>query len=147
LHHWVSKQKLKPRTLTIERKRKLISIRFNFYETDLEIILSSRNIMYKELLSFKNEHGHPNVPHDYTKNNPFRNWVNRIRKNRKDLPDEKIKKLEKLGLDFKGYFHWRNKKQWNERYEKLMLFHKEYGHCNVPESNKNIVSYLFGLPI
>jgi hypothetical protein len=147
LHHWVSKQKLKPRTLTIERKRKLISIRFNFYETDLEIILSSRNIMYKELLSFKNEHGHPNVPHDYTKNNPFRNWVNRIRKNRKDLPDEKIKKLEKLGLDFKGYFHWRNKKQWNDRYEKLMLFHKEYGHCNVPESNKNIVSYLFGLPI
>jgi hypothetical protein len=136
LQAWVNKQRARPITLTEERIKKLSSIGFKFDENDLSRILSSWNEMYKELLKFKEEHGHPNVPHEYIGNNTLRNWVNRIRKNRKDLPEAKIKLLEEIGFDFKGYFHWRNNNLWNQRYEKLKLFHQEFGHCNVPETNK-----------
>ena len=136
LNAWVNKQKLRPITLTKERIRKLQSIGFRFYETDLGIVLSSWNEMYGELLKFKKEHGHPNVPHDYTENNPLRNWVNRIRTKIKGLPEAKIKMLKEIGFDFKGYFHWRNQNVWNQRFEKLKLFHQKFGHCNVPESNQ-----------
>jgi hypothetical protein len=46
------------------------------------------------------------------------------------LDQEKIDKLESVG--FKWYFDRSHNKTWEERYQDLIVFKSEHGHCNVP---------------
>ena len=91
---------------------------------------------FKELESFKKEHGHCNVPTRYRANPALANWVTNLRQRKKHgtLPEDKIRILDALG------FSWDRKPAvakavaavWKQRIKELKAFKKEHGHCNVP---------------
>lgn len=87
---------------------------------------------YLELVEWKNEHGHCEVPQ---KHGSLGRWVHRQRENKhKDnLSDVREMKLNELG------FVWRQKTSrptdtWDERFDQLVEYNSEYGDCNVPQS-------------
>lgn len=89
------------------------------------------NTMYKALEIFYREYGHSNPSSD--ENSRLKVWVRNQRSNYKKglLSAEKIQLLEKLN------FIWDlNELAWNEQYQSLVLYHKQFNHCNVP-SNYN----------
>jgi hypothetical protein len=47
------------------------------------------------------------------------------------LSDEQVARLEALGFDFD-----RNATKWDEKYQELVAFKNEHGHCNVPQGAK-----------
>lgn len=86
---------------------------------------------YVQLLYFKDEYGHCNVPSNYPDNPQLANWVSQQRQNRrrgKILPERK-KMLDEVG------FTWtvdRTESSWNLRYSQLVEFKQQHGHCKVP---------------
>ena len=89
---------------------------------------------YKELVDFKKNNGHCNVPHRYLPNKALGVWVStqrrEYRKKSSCLTVSRIESLEKLG------FQWCTKnliaETWKQRYEELVDFRQINGHCNVP---------------
>jgi len=83
---------------------------------------------FKELESFKTEHGHCNVPPKYRPNPALGRWVAGIRhqKKRGELDKEKIRCLDALG------FCWTPQDTWERHIRDLKAFKKEHGHCHVP---------------
>lgn len=113
---------------------------------------------FKDLLSFKKEFGHYDVPRRYAKNLPLGRWVTQQRedysiyqseksddadddKTEKSVPghmiglDEKVSRLNDIG------FVWDVlKKNWMDKYSQLLDFKKEFGHANVPRRYPQNVS-------
>ena len=88
---------------------------------------------YKELLAFKSEHGHCNVPLAYPPNRKLGGFVNAMRSSKSSgrLRPRRIALLEEAG------FLWSVQEQnsaeaWDARYGQLVAFQAEHGHCNVP---------------
>lgn len=98
--------------------------------------------MLAELVAFKDEHGHCNVPTNYPDNPSLGRWVASRRYKRKvdDLPVEQIEALDRMG------FVWQPSEQaWLKMYDALVVFHKKHGHCNVPETwekNPSLASWV-----
>jgi superfamily II DNA or RNA helicase/ferredoxin-thioredoxin reductase catalytic subunit len=86
-------------------------------------------VMFQQLVEFKNVHGHCNVPNRYPENPPLGNWVQQQRyKNRKGILNEQyIKKLNEIGFVWNPYEVY-----WENMYAMLVDFVNEYGHCKVP---------------
>jgi len=94
---------------------------------------------YNQLLQFKEEFGHCNVPHKYSRNLLLGVWCNNTRKTynraRKGMPipykisQDKIDRLNKID------FQW-NPAVYDGTFDKrcfeLETFKEEFGHCNVP---------------
>jgi hypothetical protein len=96
---------------------------------------------YEELLGYKKEYGHCNVPYQWSGNNPLSQWVKRQRHQFKlkqenrhsNLSDDRQAMLDKLG------FVWDSRQAaWEERFEELKMFHRQHGHCKV---TKKFVNY------
>jgi len=98
---------------------------------------------YDELIAFKRQHGHCNVPQSYAQNKPLGYWVKTQRKHSELLCQgkpslmtaERQAALEKIG------FKWskNSSRFWQTRYDQLVVFKQQHGHCNVPpifEENK-----------
>lgn len=49
------------------------------------------------------------------------------------MPKNQIKRMKKLGFDFMPIREHR----FEESYNKLVKYHEEHGHCNVPEDYGN----------
>ena len=87
-----------------------------------------------DLKSFRETHGHCNVPKQYPANPAPGSWVRNVRKARKDgtLAEERVRRLDALG------FCWVRQPPiavvWEERIKDLKTFKNQYGHCNVPTS-------------
>ena len=84
---------------------------------------------FQELMAFKKEHGHCNVPRSHSENPLLASWVGIQRTaNRKgNLNQDRIKRLEKLG------FKWDpHEAQWEEKYHELADYKKKHGDCNAP---------------
>lgn len=89
------------------------------------------------LVTYKNEHGDVRVPRLYTKNPKLGEWVTDQRRQWKAkmegkpnmMTDERKTKLDELGFVWKV----RDRADWNDRYEQLLEFKKENGHCIVPQ--------------
>ena len=94
---------------------------------------SSWQTKYDELIAFKQQHGHCNVPRRYVQNKPLAYWVITQRtqyrllcKNEpSNMTSERIAALEKIG------FEW-NLSLWQTRYDELIAFKQQYDHCKVP---------------
>ena len=95
---------------------------------------------FEEVKSFKDEHGHFDVPRDNA-HKKMRNWISLQRHNRKRLQQGKetqgrlskqqIEKLESIG------FPWAPcDDNWNQRYEELKKFRNEHGHTYVSQKCK-----------
>eukprot|EP00594_Rhizosolenia_setigera_P008104 CAMPEP_0178974132 /NCGR_PEP_ID=MMETSP0789-20121207/22246_1 /TAXON_ID=3005 /ORGANISM="Rhizosolenia setigera, Strain CCMP 1694" /LENGTH=433 /DNA_ID=CAMNT_0020662351 /DNA_START=593 /DNA_END=1892 /DNA_ORIENTATION=- len=98
------------------------------------------NTRYEELVQYKKEHGHVNVPH---RQGALGRWVTAQRVNYKNMIEEnqdprsnrmspeRLQALEKLG------FQWTMRLDWDQSFEKLQEFHDKYGHTRVPTEVPN----------
>jgi hypothetical protein len=103
---------------------------------------------FKDLMSFKAEFGHCNVPQTIPRNNKYWSlgkWCDNARQSYKAMkegssPGCKLTKANIQRLENAG-FEWNVSKRvpFDERLKDLMAFKAEFGHCNVPgtQSRKN----------
>ena len=93
---------------------------------------------YHELVAFKEQHGHTNVPTQYSENKRLATWCIQQRTHHRFLRQGKqssmtpmrIKKLDKIGFVWSTYGP---SVSWETRYEQLKVYRNEHGHCNVPQ--------------
>jgi Helicase associated domain len=85
--------------------------------------------LYRELVAFKNDIGHCNVPQFFPTNPKLGVWVAHQRDHYRQgkLLAERIDKLQKIGFCWDPYNVIRE-----EMFKSLYEFQKENGHCNVP---------------
>mmetsp|Transcript_15888 Transcript_15888/g.34382 ORF Transcript_15888/g.34382 Transcript_15888/m.34382 type:complete len:505 (-) Transcript_15888:107-1621(-) len=92
---------------------------------------------FESLIGYKTEHGDVRVPRLYAKNPKLGEWVTDQRRQWKSktegkantMTEERKTKLDELGFVWKV----RDRADWNDRYEQLLEFKKENGHCIVPQ--------------
>ena len=86
--------------------------------------------MYERLKRYQFTHGDGDVPHNWSEDEKLAAWVSAQRQRRKkdELIEEQITLLDHIG------FTWgsRERGSWDDRFEELLSFHKDYGHFNVP---------------
>lgn len=100
---------------------------------------------YEELLEFKEEHGHTNVPSQYTfkLSPPLGEWVKRMRREfREDkLTSDRKKLLEDVGFEFEKVKGGEKRvvfsKVWNKVYLELCDYRDEHGNIEVPDNYKH----------
>jgi hypothetical protein len=99
---------------------------------------------YRELIAFKEEFGHGNVPVKFANNQSLGRWCsdmrtsyNNIQKGIKanhNLSQDRVERLEEIG------FQWQ-RVVYDEAFEKhcreFEVFKEEFGHCNVPQRCEN----------
>jgi hypothetical protein len=100
------------------------------------------NNMYKLLLSYKERHGHVQVPRNATKEqkadypdlSKLANWVGRQRRDyRRPVEDSKrLQEYQILALDKIGFDWDPHRTTWMKRYQELKEFKAIHGHANVP---------------
>ena len=103
-----------------------------------------------QLVLFKEEFGHCKVPKNYKVNPSLGHWCNAMKsaynkiqqglKTDRNLPPDRIKRLEEIGLK------WRDKfASFDKHCHDLVEFKKEFGHCNVPTNYKSLGSWCCSL--
>ncbi|MBF8981938.1 Helicase associated domain protein [Lutibacter sp. B2] len=135
LGNWVHYMRTDKKLLTNEQIRKL---------NDLGFVWDNKkerwDRMFTELVEFKEEHGHCDVPTRYDKNKPLANWIHIQRQSRNKLTKEQIDKLNHIGFIWDKSF-----KRWKEKYEMLKKFKEVNGHCkveNIDEEFKGLAKWL-----
>ena len=109
---------------------------------------------FKDLMSFKAEFGHCNVPdprsRNSTKHKSLGLWCSCVRKSYNSIKQGgtprqyKLTKARIQRLECAG-FVWNLYKKFDERLKDLMAFKAEFGHCNVPGTNsRKISTFLWG---
>jgi len=95
---------------------------------------------FKDLMAFKAEFGHCNVPTTQSSNNKYCSlgqWCSSVRTSYKSIKQGgislrfKLSKADMKRLENAG-FEWSLCKTFDERFKDLMAFKAEFGHCNVP---------------
>jgi hypothetical protein len=91
---------------------------------------------FTELQEYKKQHGHCLVPVAWKTNPTLGRWVFTQRQNYKEgqLSTERIRHLNSIG------FCWDlapvKEAEWNAQFQKLLLYKKQHGGCNVPTALK-----------
>eukprot|EP00804_Cyclotella_cryptica_P019454 CCRYP_006630-RC/>CCRYP_006630-RC protein AED:0.24 eAED:0.24 QI:0/0.33/0.25/1/0.33/0.25/4/610/455 len=82
---------------------------------------------FNDLVKYKSEFGHCNVRVDDKANSKLGYWVQRQRREYKDqrLAEDRIAKLNEIG------FVWVMRDSWETRYNELVEYTREFGHCNI----------------
>jgi hypothetical protein len=103
---------------------------------------------FKELIAFKAEFGHCNVPQTRSSNNKYRSlglWCSNMRQSYKVIKEggitrnNKISKADIQRLENAG-FEWKNLCKtftFDDRFKDLMAFKAKFGHCNVPKTKSS----------
>jgi hypothetical protein len=103
---------------------------------------------FKDLVGFKAEFGHCNVPQTRSSNNKHYSlgqWCSDIRRSYKNIQEGRgmlrcklskadMKRLENAGFEWNLYIKF----TFDERFKDLMAFKAEFGHCNVPQTKSSI---------
>lgn len=82
---------------------------------------------FGELAGFKRNHGHCNVPYNWSRNLDLARWVRRQRERQNRLRPETRRHLDDMGFIWKIH-EW----LWEEAFRKLVAFKKQFGHYRVP---------------
>lgn len=129
LADWVSSQRVAHNKglLDSARDQKLTALGFNWNP-----IGNRWDEMFAQLVEFKKQHGHTNVPQRVSKYTQLANWVrNQRAAKRYGDPIIAIRgpRLDEIG------FAWRlvETNPWESMFNKLVEFKKLHGHCNVPQ--------------
>ena len=123
-----------------ERKRKLDDLGF-IWQLKKKCNPDKRNTTridekweghFAKLLKFKEEHGHPNVPDEWSGDKSLSKWVKgqRVIYNRNLMPKDRLKKLQDIGFVF-GFQAQKKQKNWNRMYDLLKVCEKEDGNFQV----------------
>ena len=93
---------------------------------------------FAELLEFKKERGHCNVPHTFQENPSLARWVKRQRyqykvikldKGVSTLTEDRVQALERVGFVWDSH-----SAAWYSRLNDLEAYRQAHGHCNVPSN-------------
>ena len=130
---WVhmNRVKFKKEQLSVDRVAKLKDIGF-VWRINKRTEWTSH---YEDLIRYKEEHGHCNVPQDYKLNKALGEWVKNTRAYFRDgaLSETRIAMLNELGFVWKS----RTLVDWKTRFAELVEFKDQHGHCNVPMRDKD----------
>lgn len=85
---------------------------------------------FEKLKKYKQRFKNCNVPIEWEEDKKLAAWVDAQRKGKHKLPDDFVKKLEKLGFDF-NY----KESSWEVKYRELLNFQKKFGHIQVPSTD------------
>lgn len=145
---WVSNQRYqykkmregKRSQITTERVQLLEKIGFEW--SCGEMLHDLWQQRYEELMKFKNQNGHCNVPQGYKQNNQLAVWVsnqrvfyNKMREGKRScITSERVGALEKIGFEWSPCDKLQD--LWQKRYQQLVEFQELNGHCNVPHTLK-----------
>jgi len=137
LAKWVKAQRgdYKKELLSAEKVKKLEAIGFTWVLQE-QLVLPWIHY-YRKLQEFKQVHGHCNVPSTF-EDKKLARWVSRQRKIVDTISEERKECLNQLG------FCWRllaKRHSWQERFQQLMIFKAQHGHCNVSNIHKNNVKH------
>jgi len=134
LGNWVDNQRTayKKNKLLPEQIKSLEGIGFVWLLKKLEIV--GWDERFKQLKEYKEQNGHCRVPKRYKANTQLGSWVRTQRhlcKKNKLLPEQKDR-LEGIG------FEWELRKHlgWDERFQQLVEYKEQNGHCRVPQEYK-----------
>lgn len=103
---------------------------------------------FQELMTFRSQYGHCNVPQHYKDNRALAYWVTHIRdcmldkkrgKSKPSLSQERIAKLNSVGFVWNMF-----DQRWKENYHSLKKYHQQHGHSNVPDNyrDKTLVRFV-----
>ena len=112
-------------SLTAEKLRQHIAVRL------ADRLVPSWHIRYGELVQYKEEHRHCNVPDKDKENKQLGTWVGVQRGAYKKgkLDNDKVALLETIGFDWDPI-----ESQWREKYAEIKAYKEEHGHCNVTDT-------------
>jgi superfamily II DNA or RNA helicase len=136
LDFWTQNQRQRQERISAERKARLDSLGFDWdpFATDWEE-------GFEHLRAFRREYGHCRVPPKYKSPNGYRlgQWVTVRRQYQDTISSERKERLDALGFDWDPFAT-----DWEEGFEHLQEFRKEYGHCRVPGKYKSPNGYRLG---
>jgi hypothetical protein len=137
LWNWVKeqRQRFKSKSLREDQIAKLDELGFNWTMKQKDWMES-----YNELVKYNHEVGGCKVPKGYQRNPQLASWVDHQRQKFKknSLSKECITKLDALG------FVWQVRDvtlqvDWGVRYNELVEYKQQFGHCNVSQKYKSNV--------
>jgi len=124
-------------TLSQDRIERLEEIGFQWQGVDYDKVSDER---CRQLIAFKEEFGHCNVPVRYSGNPSLGQWCHKMRhvykkiqkgmKTNYTLSQDRIERLEEIGFQWQGVDY---DKAFEKRCRELIAFKEEFGHCNVPQ--------------
>ena len=103
---------------------------------------------FKDLMSFKAEFGHCNVPQTRSRNKKqqlsLSQWCSKMRMSYKAIqngsnPLRKLSKADIKRLENVG-FEWKMQFPFDKHFNDLMAFKAEFGHCKVQEAHRSRIS-------
>lgn len=128
LARWVStqRQKYKKNLLSEKQICQLNELNFTWKHRERD----TWEDRYRELVSFKQKHGHWDVPVNYVEMPKLRTFVSNLRHQMKagKLSKDRLSLLEKIDFQIDG----EAADKWSRSFDQLLEFKKTYGHCDVP---------------
>lgn len=132
LRTWVSSQRSKRGKLSPDRVERLEALGFEW-----DPIVAAWENRFSELVRFKEEQGHCNVPMGWIEGSELGNWTNNQRQlyRRRMLSTDRVERLEALG------FKWRPRAEsWETMFSELVQFKEKHGHCEVPRVDSRVAA-------
>jgi hypothetical protein len=118
---WISSQRtlFRSKKLKADRYEKLVGIGFVFEDVGFASDNEKWNILFMELVEYKEKNGHCNFP---TKNGSLGSWISRQRAlfRSKKLKEDRYEKLVGIGFVFE---------KWNILFMELEKYKEKNGHC------------------
>jgi superfamily II DNA or RNA helicase len=130
LSYWVQKQRNQKFRLSEEKIARLEKLGFQWkYQIHPETPEWYKN--YADLIQYRNENGHSNVPQSYKENKNLGRWVNDQRVKKDRLTETQIKLLDNLG------FIWNLPDLvWESRFNELVAYKTKFGNTEIPATFK-----------
>lgn len=136
LNEWVNLQLHSKEKLSAFKRKKLDALNFPWdkLNTRKDALWDER---YQQLVRFKKEHGHCDVPQKYSPNSALAQWVNAQRA-RKLSPDKKAR-LDKIGFSWSGDIA---KKRWQQRVDEYVAL-KRKGKLHTLQAHTPLYSWIY----
>jgi hypothetical protein len=136
LGQWVSVQRLSQHKLSDQRKARLDMLGF-----DWDPIARQWEEGFEHLQAYVKEYGHARVPYQYKLPDGYKLglWMTNQRHRPNSLSPDRKARLDALGFDWEPHA-----RKWEEGFEHLQAYVKEYGHARVPHQYKSRDGYKLG---
>jgi hypothetical protein len=126
LGNWVSVQRINKLKLPIDRVQRLESLGFIW-----DPLIKQWEDAFSALQEFKKREGHLRVPRSHIESKiRLGDWLHTQRLRRKALTASQVQRLTDAGFSFDP-----QAEQWERGYFALTQFHKNEGHCLVPQKH------------